>query len=158
MPTAQKTLARRCKYLLAALAILVPTFAAALAAPRGSARVYFIRPSGIIPNVFSQRIKINGRLVGTLKDGAYLVRSVPAGSATIEAPDYDVRAKMRLKAGHTYYIGVNLTRPDFIGSRGLQALFYGDTGGKYLAGGAGRLDLLDAAKGRAAIAKLKRIR
>ena len=133
----------------------------------GNATFYIYRTTGMIPNPFKPDIKIDGRTVAELSDGTYIVVTRPAGRHTIEVQPGGLTggytSEVSAAPGQSYFIAIAPLRQGAPGSDALAALFYGNAGATPMPGRSGfyamyGLFSLDPQQGRAAIAKLKRVR
>ena len=127
----------------------------------GSARLFFLRHSTVVGIAVWPDIKVDGRSVGSLSPGSYIVAQRPAGRHTITISHWGdfgrYEADVQVAAGASYYyeLGLNLRG----GGGVLLPSLAGEVGtpmrGRVNSGGF-RLNVLSAKTGAASVAKLKR--
>lgn len=131
----------------------------------GRATIYVIRPTGIMGTGFtSPDIKIDGRKIGELVGGTFLIAGRPAGHHTLEVQggvlSTSWESEVDLVAGQTYYYEIGPQSNGAPGSE-LLAMALAGTSGQRLPGHGLMASYsflsLDTEHGRAALAGLKNV-
>lgn len=129
----------------------------------GQATIYFLRPEGLI-SMGSPDVELDGRKVGELSPGTYFVVRAPSGPRTIKIPGVFLagswEGNITLSPGTTYFIELGANETGAIGMRLMTRLVSG-TSGEQMNGRSFNASysfyMLTPEKGRAIIAKLKRV-
>jgi hypothetical protein len=149
-------------WVLAAGAFAAPTKSSATV--QSNATIYFLRPMPVLGWATAPDIKLDGRLVGELSVGSYLVVSAPRGEHRIQVQgglDGGYESELQVEAGKSYFIEVGPRGDPAPGAQLITRVFSGNTLGQPMPGrgfmGAYVFFLLDAEDGRAKLANLRKI-